>query len=306
MIEECNYERPTTREQISSLRGVLYFTWEREVIRIVKERGGETPYTKDPVLRDYKFTNIRRRDDRVTRWVLTNMIQPDEHRRDLWFQLLIARLINWPVTLRHLIYERVLPVAPADFIPERFSAVIEELRPKVDKIYSGAYMVYPTKKDPAGRKSLAVARHIIAPAARLNDAIIQELDYERPKIENIINIMTASFGVSTFMAGQVAADLTYSPKHLGPAEDLYTYAPIGPGSSKGLNYALGRGLTSSWKPEEFNRELIKIREAIVNELDIDDLTLHDVQNIMCEYSKYARTVLGEGVPKTRYKPETEF
>lgn len=306
MIQECLFARPQTRKEIASLDGVLYFTWEREVIRIVKERGGETPYTNDPVLRDYKFTNIRRRDDRVTRWILTNLIEPDEERRDLWFQLLIARLINWPPTLRHLIYERVLPVAPAEFIPERFSAAIENFRAKAGKVYSGAYMVYPTKKDPDGQKSLAVARHIIAPAAQLNQAIIEEIDYERPKIENVVNLMTTSFGISTFMAGQVAADLTYSPAHLGPAEDLYTYAPIGPGSSRGLNYLLNRTAGAGWKPEDFNQQLIKIREAIASHLDIDDLTLHDVQNVMCEYSKYARTVLGEGVPKTRYKPETEF
>jgi hypothetical protein len=28
--------------------------------------------------------------------------------------------------------------------------------------------------------------------------------------------------------------------------------------------------------------------------------------VMCEYSKYCRTVLGEGKPKTVYLPETEF
>ena len=36
------------------------------------------------------------------------------------------------------------------------------------------------------------------------------------------------------------------------------------------------------------------------------LTLHDVQNCMCEYSKYCRALLGEGKPKNTYIPEKDF
>ena len=51
---------------------------------------------------------------------------------------------------------------------------------------------------------------------------------------------------------------------------------------------------------------MSLNDSIKEELDITDLTLHDVQNIMCEYSKYTRTVLGEGTPKTMYRPEIGF
>ncbi len=205
-----------------------------------------------------------------------------------------------------LVYEKMLPVSPEKFSPEAFSALIEAYRRKVDKIYSGAYMVYPTKKDPAGIKSLALARHIIEPAIELNAKLIEELNYERPRIENFVNTLSTSFGLNTFMAGQVAADLTYTDKQLGVAEDLHTYAPIGPGSTRGLNYLTGRKSTMPWNQTQFNKKLVEIKDAIETQLDITDLTLHDVQNVMCEYSKYARTVVGDGVPKTRYKPEKEF
>ena len=105
--------------------------------------------------------------------------------------------------------------------------------------------------------------------------------------------------------GQVAADLTYCSQ-LGEAIDLYSYAPIGPGSSRGLNYLLDRSPNAGWTTDGFNQELMKIRKQIVNQLDITDLTLHDVQNVMCEFSKYCRTVLGEGKPKTIYQAERGF
>ena len=109
--------------------------------------------------------------------------------------------------------------------------------------------------------------------------------------------------ISTFIAGQVAADLTYTGMDI---EDLFTYAPIGPGSSRGLNYLLGKQPFATWKQKEFNAELSNIFSQIVEHLEIVDMTLHDVQNCMCEYSKYCRAVLGEGKPKTTYQPETEF
>lgn len=294
-----------TADNVCSMPSLLYFVWEREVIRIVKSRGAERPWTKDPVLERYKFTNIRRRDDRVSRWIIDNVIAPNEQRQDLWFILLITRLINWPPTLQHLIEKDILFRSAGDFNPVQFSDAVESFKATGGKVYSGAYMVYPTKMDPGGVKSLAIARHIILPALDIGYEIDHVLFTDEPKIEDFVRELSGSFGISTFMAGQVAADLTYCPQ-LGEAVDLYTYAPIGPGSSRGLNYLLNRAPNAGWTTETFNRELIKIREQIIKQVGITDLTLHDVQNIMCEYSKYCRTVLGEGKPKTTYVPEKEF
>lgn len=294
-----------TADNVCSIPSLLYFVWEREVIRIVKSRGGERPWTKDPVLDKYKFTNVRRRDDRVSRWIVDNIIAPNKERQDLWFILLITRLINWPPTLQHLINEDILFRSAGDFNPTEFSYAVENFKALGNKVYSGAYMVYPTKMDPGGVKSLAIARHIILPALDIGYEIDHVMFSDEPRIEDFVRELSSGFGISTFMAGQVAADLTYCSQ-LGEAVDLYSYAPIGPGSSRGLNYLLDRSPNAGWTTYGFNQELMKIREQIVNQLDITDLTLHDVQNVMCEFSKYCRTVLGEGKPKTIYQAERGF
>jgi hypothetical protein len=291
---------------VCSLEAVLYYAWEREVIRIVKERGSEKPWTKDPVLAKYKFTNIHRRDDRVSRWIIEHIIEPFEKRDDLWFTLLIARLVNWPPTLQHLLDEGVLPCSPVEFSPTRFSESVEKFRASGAKSYSGAYMVYPTRLNNGGVKSMALAKYIITPTVVLGADLSEIVCGSTPSVGSFVTVLSNSFGISTFMAGQVAADLTYSSYHLGPAQDLYTFAPIGPGSSAGLNLMLGKKETYKWGQDEFNMELIKVRTAIIDKLDIEDLTLHDVQNIMCEYSKYCRAVLGKINPKNIYTPEMEF
>ena len=164
-------------------------------------------------------------------------------------------------------------------------------------------MVYPTKKDIGSVKSLSLGKYIIEPVLERAD----EIDYaQQDSIAKFVEELAKCFGISTFIAGQVAADLTYGQATMSKAVDLYTFAPIGPGSSKGLNYLLSRSPYASWKQDDFNANLITIRNSIVEELEIEDMTLHDVQNVMCEYSKYARTVLGEGQPKSMYRPQEGF
>lgn len=306
MIDECPFPMPT-KDRVCTPEGFLYFVWEREVIRVARSNGHPGPWTQDPILLKYKFTNIRRRDDRVSQWIIREIINLNLRDPDLWFSLLIARLINWPPTLGQLIYEDVIPCSPETFDAKLFVKTIEEFKGKSSKVYSGAYMVYPTKMDPGGNKSQAIAKHIIGSVIENANSIRFTLNTEYDKsIERFVTAMTKAFGISTFMAGQVAADLTYAPGHLEDAEDINSYAPIGPGSSRGLNYLLHRPAFATWKQEQFNVELKKLRGLINSELCIDDLTLHDVQNCMCEFSKYCRTVLGEGLPKTTYQPEREF
>ncbi len=307
MIDHNPYARPTAKN-VCSMESLLYFVWERECIRITKESGSAAPYTDDPIFAKYKFTNIHRRDDRVSKWIIKEIINLNLKDKNLWFSLLIARLVNWPPTLEKLLYEDIIPCAPEDFDGKAFSKTIESFKKESAKVYSGAYMVYPTKADIGGNKSSSIAKYVIGDAVKRADFINFELweADEIRSVERFVNALSKTFGISTFMAGQVAADLTYAKGHLDDAEDLNTYAPIGPGSQRGLNYLLERKPFAGWTQFDFNTELQLIDNRIVSDLDIKDLTLHDVQNIMCEYSKYCRIVLGEGVPKTLYKPEQEF
>ena len=306
MRDSCPYPMPTAGT-VCSMPGLLYFIWEREAIRLARENGHSAPWTKDPVLAKYKFTNIHRSDDRGSKWIIDHLIEPaaangDEH---LWFTLLIARLINWPPTLQALIDKGVIPCAPENFDAEMFEHTLERLKKDGKKVYSGAYMLYPTKMEPGGNKSKAVAKYIIGSAIEHAGDISASLwNNERGmSIERFVAELSKCFGISTFIAGQVAADLTYTGMDV---EDLYTFAPIGPGSSRGLNYLNGNAPFATWKQKDFNAQLSNIFAHVVDQLEIVDLTLHDIQNCMCEYSKYCRAVLGEGKPKTTYKAETEF
>lgn len=308
MRDRCPYPMPT-EDTIQSFAAYLYFVWEREAMRTAKENGYQFALTADPVLSKYRFTNIRRRDDRMTKWFIEHLIEPavDNGDMNLWFTLLIGRLINWPPTLQALLDCCVLPCGPQNFDPERFVEVIESCKEGDAKVFGGAYMIYPGTGAYA-LKSEFLAYEVLRSARQRSDLIDASLwaAGEEPSIERFTTALARCYGVSTFMAGQVAADMSYTPGVLGEATDLYTWAPLGPGSQKGLNYLHRRDLQKQWSQRDFNAALIEANYLICDELSIGDLTLHDVQNTFCEFGKYARAILGEGTPKTVYKPEGAY
>ena len=62
--------------RLKPLDRLLYWVTERESIRIQRLQGKAPPWTDDPILRQYRFCNVRRMDDAVSQWLLTNWYTP--------------------------------------------------------------------------------------------------------------------------------------------------------------------------------------------------------------------------------------
>ena len=281
---------------------LIAFVNEREQIRINKEKDFLQPYTLDPILSKYRFCNVRRRDDRVSQWLIKNYYKNVSG--DVWFRALLARLINWPPTLLHLMDKLVIPHRAEDFNPYLFLEAMQELEERKEKLYSSAYIVYPTMVK-GNTKSVNLCEYIIKPtinmASKMRGAVASG------SIKHTTNQLAEAFGIQTFIAGQVSADLTYLRGQLNNAIDINSWAPMGPGSQRGLNRLYERTINRVFTEKQFNLELIGVRDLLIKSNDsLKDLTLHDCQNVMCEFDKYQRVVKGEGKPRQNYKPTLEF
>jgi hypothetical protein len=303
MIDRNPFKAPVSSER-PCVEHVLSWSWERETIRIAKENGYQGELTKDPILKKYRFCNIRRRDDRVSKWIYDNMLYPCKGEKDVWFVSAIARYVNWPPSLQALINEDAIPLNAEDFDYDLFASVMDGITASGTKAWGGAYVLYPGHLEPGTPKGYRVGKHILKPLIQYRDEILSAI-HDTNSVEATVNAISKSYGFSTFTGGQIAADLTYIPA-LKNAYDIYDYAPKGPGSQSGLNLLHGYPPAYEWCQSHFNEALIKIRQRIVYELDIDDMTLHDVQNVMCELRKYWKELYGTGHPKTIYRPETRF
>ena len=281
----------------------LDFITERESLRLRKESGEPAPWTSDPILAQYRFCNIRRRDDRVTRWLVREFYSRLSEGSDYWFAAAIARHLNWPPALKILLNDGLIPEKAEEFWAGAFAARLEQLKNEMGKVYTSAYVVYPGH-DKGKTKSHNISHLIFQPLAEKAREIRSLLPSNR--IETIVNGLATSYGISNFMAGQITADLTYIPGQLKNAFDLYTYAPRGPGSQQGLNRLMARPLNHQDTAEVFSANLRQVLETIIEWTPYKNLTLHDVQNCFCEFDKYCRALLLEGRPRQDYHPTTEF
>jgi hypothetical protein len=105
-------------------------------------------------------------------------------------------------------------------------------------------------------------------------------------------------GVSTFMAGQIIADLKNTGGHpLQSAPDWVGWATPGPGSLRGLEAYFGTPV----RPAGFTAKLAQcwgeVKPLLSDELQ--GMHMQDFQNCMCEFSKYMRVRDG-GHARNRY------
>lgn len=279
------------------------FIIARDAHRIFKETGKWPKHFAgpDPIIAKYRFCNVRREDDYVTRWIKDNWrnghdgygLEEENYDPDLWFAMCVARLFNEPATLEAIGY-------PVPWKPEQTKRTLQSRKAAGMKIFNAAYIVSTNGR--AMDKIDYVIQHVLNPlwAAR------KRLRYDYESLLSWHELLMEFNGFSGFMAAQVVADV----KHSVPwenASDWHSFAASGPGSRRGLNRVMGRAVSASWKEYEWHDTLTKLRDKVLPLLPvpIHALDAQDIQNCLCEYDKYERARLGEGEPKQLYKPRKE-
>lgn len=263
---------------------LIYWIRERESIRAQKEAGYAKPWTRDPILLTYKFCNVERESDRVTKWIHKHWLMPYADCPNVAFAMCVARHFNWPDTLEVIGFPEV-------WHPETVRSILKNRRDKEGKkIYTGAYTV-----STCGRSMEKIDYSL--------DVVLTPMYYKlkNPNFDTTLEEYWKELqnheGFSSFMAGQVIADLKYI-KPLSDAPDWNTFAPLGPGSIRGLNRFFNRPLAYNVKQVQGTEELISIQEIIKQQTGLD-LALHNVQNCMCEFDKFIRLQEG-GKVRSKY------
>ncbi|CAM9115165.1 unnamed protein product [Ectocarpus fasciculatus] len=269
---------------------LLHWIQERESVRVRKEAGAPKPWSADVIIRNYKFCNIRREDDAVSRWIFQQWLLPNQHSPHIAFAMCMARHFNWPDTLEAIGF-------PNEWEPERVRALLKHRRDvKKSKIYTAAYTI--------STGGLSIQKidysidHVLTPLWEAH-----RLPAEGESLEEFWAYLRGKTGFASFMAGQVVADLKFIPP-LKSASDWHTWAPLGPGSVRGLNRYKGRKLTGSIKQQQGVCELNEIRSMIKEKIDLD-LSVHNVQNCMCEFDKYVRLKYHGGHVRSKYNGHGE-
>jgi hypothetical protein len=275
------------------LKTLDYWIAERERMR-KRHAAGQRPYTRDPVLAEWRFCNVRRMDDHVSRWLMRYWYVGERARPEnvVSAATLARRALNHPEALCDF-----LDVSWGDWdeIKRRLWWRIAIL--SKETTFDPAYKIGGGNKRKGIEKYEAVVdiaaavqeKHCMLPTRTMREACVA---------------LCGVYGIGPFMAGQIVADL----RHVvgGPWTDKDTWAPMGPGSARGMAYLLGRdGAVSE---AEFERRLPAVIEHVKRTHPAiwrdRKLEAHDVQNCLCELDKFVRVQAG-GKLKQRYTPRQE-
>lgn len=275
-----------------NIEHLVYWINERQRIYLKRQRGDPKPWTKDLILQQYRFCNAYREQDKVTKWIAKHWRTPNDKDPDLWFAMLVARYINEPASLELVGY----PVPWTDKAQKRFHDAVVTRKAIGKNFYNPAYII--------STGGQAIPKHQYL--AGFFSKFWKDRFYMRPNKDQNLAIyadrLVAVPGMGTFFAGQIIADLKYT-SHLKNSPDWWTFAVSGPGSRRGLNRVLGRPVEQNWREADWKTELDKLRKIVNEKITMHGLAkLHgqDLQNCLCEFSKFMKAVDNVGKPKQRY------
>lgn len=285
-----------------------YFACERQKIFLKKIKGEPFPWTKDPILQEYKFCNSYRVNDRVSQYLLKNVIYNGKKysNEDMLFRIVLFKLFNKESTWE-LLLENFKDITLKKFKINEFSKVLESAISNGVKIYNDAYISCANKAFGYDRKHnnhLALLNKMFV-IDRIQDKIV---NYKT--MEEGFNLIKSYPLIGNFMAYQLVTDINYSDV-VNWREDEFTIA--GPGSLRGIKKCfINKGKMTN---EDIIRYMYVHQDKEFKRLGLDfkrignrPLQLIDCQNIFCELDKYCRQALPDLKSnrtkiKKRYSPK---
>ena len=275
-----------SRPKPSRIYPVLwYFAFERHRIYLQRISQDTSPWTDDPVLSAYKFTNAFRAADRVSQYLIQLVYSdPDLSDDTLFLQTLLFKIFNKIDTWESIVENCGIPVAHT-FNYETCESLLDSIRLHRKSIYSGAYIM-PS----GGRSGIPKHRmHLHLIRKMLKDCLSKKLR-ETKSLSEAYDLLLAYPSLGPFLAFQYAIDLNYTPLMKHSEQD---FVVAGPGAIDGLSKcfkSLGDYTPSDtilWLSDMQKEEFARYG------FDFDGLWGRalqpiDMQNLLCEVSKYTR------------------
>jgi hypothetical protein len=264
---------------------LIHWINERYAIYAKRTNGAQPPWTDDPILQNYRFCNVHRENDKVTKWIASNWRNQNADNVFLVSSLVLARMFNLP---DHLV--ELQPFISWDL--EDMCRVSKERRARGEKCFNGAYLITT-----CGVKMDKID-YVYRVVKDVEDMVLWPDDIPTT-LTGMHKVLTSVKGLGDFLAAQVIADLKNIPGHpLWEAPDWWSWCAPGPGSRRGLERLVGAYSASRGR---FNASASLLHREIVGRLNpMPNICMQNFQNCLCEFDKYDRTYLGEGKPKQRY------
>lgn len=287
------------------------FAAERQEIFFRRFSGSPPPWTCDPILLKYKFTNAYRASDRVSQYLTKDVIyQGDQAPEEVFFRVLIFKLFNKIETWK-LLVRKLGSISWAEFAFDRYDRALTQAITNGVAIYSAAYIM------PSGAKGFGTTRkhrtHLMLLERMMKDKLALRL-MEARRMLDAFKLLRSYPMIGDFLAYQYVTDINYSS---ATRFSEMEFVVPGPGARSGIRKCF-ESLGELTEADTIKR-VAENQEREFERLHIDfktlwgrPLQLIDCQNLFCEVDKYARVKHPDlkGVPdrsriKQRFHPNLQ-
>lgn len=295
-----------------NVREFYRFIYERQSVwhRRFVEKTSE-PWTDNLILQKNKFTNIYRELDPGTVFCRTQIMERDEPRPDIVFNVMMYRLMCKISTYQFIGFQHL-----NSFSTKRLENDLRMIYETGEPVFGNAYLISPYSSMGSDLKYVNVAR-LFGSICFSFDDFFQKLD-RAPSFEMAFKVINSMYGFGPFLAYQVMVDLTY------PLDTKYRsailpfsqddWARLGPGALRGL-----ARMIHTWStPQTLSalRWLHANQQKMFERYELDfpylkneegreiPISLANMQNCLCEYSKYANIKEGSGKAQRLFVPST--
>jgi hypothetical protein len=282
------------------------FASERQQIFYRRARRDPAPWTDDPILHRFKFCNAFRASDRVSQYLIREVIYSergiDMAAEDAFLRIILFRLFSKETTWQAL-EQTTGGVDRRTLKPDSLGDALDRQREK-QSIYTAAFIL--AAHDVYGQRSKH-RNHLMLVDEMFRPRRLGR-DLARAKsLEDVYNALIAWPMIGPFMAYQLAIDLNYS-EHLDFSENDFTMP--GPGAERGLKKVFVdlAGLT----PQQAIMGMVKRQDDEFARLGLAweglfGRPLHaiDCQGLFCEIDKYSRMAFPE-LRSNRVRIKQEF
>jgi alpha-glutamyl/putrescinyl thymine pyrophosphorylase clade 1 len=282
------------RERPQLLDAFWRLAAERQNIYFRRLEGASAPWTEDPILETYKFCNAYRAADRVSQYLIKEVIyggQGGYSADDQILRIVLFRLFSRPQTWE-LLCAAHGDVTLKTFSDGKYGDTLDRAFESDQRLYTSAFILCATAAYGHRRKHrnhLDLLREMLRPGG-LTGAVAKA-----KSLGALVAALREYPLIGPFMAYQLAIDINYS-ELCDFDESEYTVA--GPGAKRGvakcfvdISDSTHEGVIAEMtarQDEEFASRGITFSSLFGRRLQAID-----IQNLFCEVDKYARVAFPE-------------
>jgi len=265
------------------------FAAERQKIFFKKLENAPIPWTDDPIFSTYKFTNTYRASDRVSQYLIRNVIYQNDlpsSLNEVFFRIILFKIFN-KIETWELLENKLGSIIYAEYSFERYDQVLTDAIQSDQTIYSAAYMM------PSGGTSFGHTAKHRNHLKLIEKMMADELPKKLADAKNMhegFDLLREYPTLGNFLAYQFITDVNYS--EITNFSEMEFVIP-GPGALDGIRKCFSD--LGGLNEPEIIKLMVEIQESEFERLGLNfqilwgrKLQLIDCQNLFCEVDKYAR------------------